>query len=59
MFKVGEGRSGERGGERRRRGSKSSLFQRLRSMQEGRQEGRSMQQEEKADQRRDEDDRVA
>ena len=69
VFKVGEGRSGERGGERRRRGSKSSLFQRLRSMQEGRQEGRSMQegrqegrstqQEEKADQRRDEDDRVA
>ena len=50
MFQVVEGKSG---GERRRRGSKSSLFQRLRSMQEGRgmqeerstQEGRSMQEE--------------
>ena len=56
---MAEGRSGERGGERRRRGSKSSLFQRLRSLQEGRnmQEGRSLQ-EEKADQRRGEGERV-
>ena len=48
-----EGKSGDRGGERRRRGSKSSLFQRLRSMQEG----RSMQ-EEKVDQRQEEGDKV-
>ena len=53
VLQVAEGRSGERGGERRRRGSKSSLFQRLRSMQEG----RSMQ-EEKGDQRQDEGERV-
>ena len=53
VSQVAEGRSGERGGERRRRGSKSSLFQRLRSLQEG----RNMQ-EEKADQRRGEGERV-
>ena len=53
MFEVVEGKSGDRGGERRRRGSKSSLFQRLRSMQEG----RSMQ-EEKVDQRQEEGDKV-
>ena len=54
MFEVVEGKSSDRGGERRRRGSKSSLFQRLRSMQEGRST-----QEEKVDQKQDEGDKVA